>query len=115
MYSYDRSGGPRVKTAVISDGPVGRALEKHWNEIHDLEYKLKMTMHDYDDAAHFMGGPAEHEAKAMIKKIEGCLKELEHVTMHTFADLIGEEHKFVSKFKEPSTYADEMRKKVFPR
>ncbi len=114
MYSYDRRGSTG-KQAAISDGPVGRVLNEVWNKMHDVEYKLEHTLKDYDDVAHFADGPAHKDATEMIKKIQAAHKELEHLTMHTFNDLLEAESKFVAKFKDPSDYADKMRKQVFPR
>ncbi len=113
MYSYDRTAG--IKTGYLTDGPVGRALEKYWNQVHDVEYALSQTVRDYDDAAHFVDGPARHDAQEMIKKIQAAVKDLEHFTMHTLNELAKAEDTFVKKYKEPSEYADEMRKKTFPR
>jgi hypothetical protein len=111
-----RSEKAKIHTAFMSDGgPVGQVLYKRWNELHDLEHDLQYTMRDYDDAAHFMGGPAEHDAKDMIKRIQTCVKEIEHVTMHTFTEVVEAERKFVAKYGSPSDYADEMRAKTFPR
>jgi hypothetical protein len=114
MYSYDRRASTS-KTAVITDGPVGRVLQEEYNKVHDLEHKLQQTLRDYGDAEHFMGGPAEHASKDMIKKVEACLKELEHLTKHTFSDLLDDEAAFTKKFGDPKDYADQMRKKTFPR
>ena len=114
MYSYDRRGSTG-KTALLKDGPVGRVLSEVWNKVHDVEHDLKQTLRDYGDAEHFMGGPAEHASKEMIKKIEAALKDLSHLTMHTFNDLINTEGEFVKKFGDPKEYANEMRKKTFPR
>lgn len=114
MYSYDRSQ-PRSKTALLKDGPVGRLLDKTWNVLHDIESDLEHTVRDYDDAAHFMGGPAERDAKEMVRKIQACVKELEHISHKTFSDLIDAEADFVKRYGEPGQYADTMRNKTFPR
>lgn len=103
------------KRAFLTDGPIGRVLNKVWNNVHDIEYDLEQTLKDYDDAAHFMGGPAEHDAKEMIKKIQAAVKDLEKVSKSTFNDLADAESAFVKKYGEPSDYADQMRKKTFPR
>lgn len=105
----------REKRALLTDGPIGRVLDKVWNNVHDIEYDLEHTLKDYDDAAHFMGGPAQHDAQAMIKKIQAAVKELENVSKKTFNDLAEAEADFVKKHGEPSEYADQMRKKTFPR
>jgi len=114
MYSYDRTAATR-RTALLDKGPVGRALQKHWNQIHDAEWDLTQTVKDYDDAAHFMGGPAEHDAKDMIKKIDSLAKEIDQLASKKFNELVEAEARFVSKYGEPGDYADEMRKKTFPR
>lgn len=114
MYSYDRTAATR-RTALLNKGPVGRALEKHWNQIHDAEYDLSQTVKDYGDAAHFMGGTAEHDAKEMIKKIDALAKELDQLASKKFNELVEAEARFVEKHGEPGDYADEMRKKTFPR
>ena len=90
-------------------------MEQHWNMVHDLEHDLERTMRDYDDAAHFMGGPAEREAKEMLRKIQTCVKELKQVSHKSFADLVDAEGAFVKKFGEPGVYADTQRAQVFPR
>ncbi len=113
MYSYDRR--PGVRTGNIGGGPVGRALEKHWNQIHDAEYDLDHSWKDYDHAASFSGGPARHDAQEMIKKIQAAHKELEHVTMKTFSDLVDAEAAFIKKYGEPSDYVREQQQKTFPR
>jgi hypothetical protein len=113
MYSYDRSASAR--TAALSDGPIGRILEKWWDEVHDLEYQLKMADRDYHDAAHFSGRPAEHDAKNLIKMLEGAVRDLEHVTTHVFADLVNTEAAFIKKHGAPDEYSDKMRAEIFPR
>lgn len=100
---------------MMTDGPVGRVLHKVWNDVHDIENDLEQTLQDYDDAAHFMGGPAEHDAKEMIKKIQAAVKDLETLAKTTFNDLLDAETEFVKKHGEPGDYADQMRKKTFPR
>ena len=114
MYKYDHRTSTEKK-AMITDGPVGRVLNKVWNQVHDVEHDLQQTLRDYDDAAHFHGGPAHHDAQEMIKRIQAAHKELEHLTMKTFNELIEAEANFVAKHGEPSAYADEMRSKTFPR
>lgn len=114
MYSYDRRGSA-PKTALLEGGPIGRALMKTWNQLHDMEYDLKQTLRDYGDAAHFMGGPAEHDAHAMIKKVEEVAKQIDHLAHHELTGLTDAEEAFVKKYGEPSDYADKMRKQVFPR
>lgn len=111
MYNYDR----RVKTATLDQGPVGRALQKHWNQLHDAEYDLTQTARDYGDAAHFMGGPAEHDAKDMLKKIETLAKEIDQLASKKFNEIVEAEARFVKKYGEPGDYADQMRNKTFPR
>jgi hypothetical protein len=113
MYSYDRTASG--KTAMLDKGPIGRALAKHWNQLHDAEYDLTQTVKDYDDAAHFGGGPAEHDAKEMIKKIDAIAKEIDQLASKKFNELVEAEARFVEKHGEPSDYADKMRKKTFPR
>ncbi len=115
MHDYDRRRAAAVRTALLEGGPVGRALMKTWNELHDMEYDLKMTLREYGDAAHFSGGPAQHDAQAMIKKIEDVAKQIDHLASHVLTGLTDAEAAFVKKHGEPSAYADDMRKKTFPR
>lgn len=102
-------------TAELKDGPVGRALLPKWNDLHDLGYDLESTLKDYDDAAHFQGGPAQRDAEGMIKKIQAVTKELEDFATDKLNALVVAEANFVKKYGEPSEYADQMRAKVFPR
>lgn len=113
-YSYDR----RHHTAALRDGPVGRFLLKHWNDLHDVERELEETIRSYADAEHFMGGPAEKAAEAMIKQIKAAVKALEDISMGddgVFGKLAEAEREFVKKFGEPSDYSDQMRREIFPR
>jgi len=105
----------KSREAALRDGPVGRYLDKVWNDLHDIEYDLKETTSDYYDAEHFMGGPAEKDARDMIKKIEAAVKELENISKKTFADLVEAEAKFVKEFGDPAEYSDQMRAEIFPR
>lgn len=111
----NRFQASQEKSALMTDGPVGRVLHKVWNDVHDIERDLEETTREYDDAAHFGGGPAEHDAKEMIKKIQAAVKDLETLAKTTFNDLLDAETAFVKKHGEPSAYANQMRKKTFPR
>ncbi len=103
------------REAALRDGPVGRYLEKVWNDLHDIEYDLQRTDEDYDDAAHFVDGPARKDAQAMLKKINEAVKEVKNITSKTFTDLVDAEAKFVKEFGDPAEYSDQMRREIFPR
>lgn len=103
------------KHAALDEGPVGRVLNKCWNQLHDMEYDLRQTLRDYSDAAHFMDGPAERDAKEMIKKIEAVAKAIDKLAKDDFNDLADAEAAFVKKHGEPSSYSDDMRRQIFPR
>lgn len=109
-----RLGGRTVK-AMLDQGPVGRVLLERWNQLHDIEYDLQQTVREYADAEHFLDGPAERDAKEMIKKIEAAVKELEGISKGTFQKLVDAEEAFVKKHGEPSAYADSQRRQNFPR
>ncbi len=109
-YSYDR----RDKVAVLTHGPVGRVLSKVWNHLHDIQYDLDKTDQDYQDAAHFGGGPAEKDAQAMIKRIRACVADLNTLTHKTLNELAEAEAEFVKKHGEPGAYSDRMRAEIFP-
>ena len=113
-YRYDRRIGSD-KTAILVAGPIGRVLNKVWNQVHDIEYDLKNTARDYADAAHFMGGPAEEDAEAMLKEINAAVKALEGISKGVFNKLAAAEAEFVKKHGEPGKYSDDMRRKIFPR
>lgn len=103
------------KEAVLKDGPVGRVLDQHWNTVHDISHALGEAIRDYADAGHFMDGPAEKDAKDMIKKIEKAQKALDDIASDVFNDLVTAEGTFIGKHGEPGTYSDDMRQKIFPR
>jgi hypothetical protein len=103
------------RRATLTDGPVGRVLDKVWNRVHDIEHALDQSTRDYYDAAHFVDGPAEKDAQAVIKKIEACVKELENISHKTFKELVDAEQKFVKEYGDPAKYSDQMRAKIFPR
>ncbi len=103
------------KEALLKDGPIGRVLEQHWNTIHDISHALGETLRDYGDAAHFMGGAAEKDAKEMIKHIEKAQKALNEIATDVFSDLVTEEGRFIGKHGEPGDYSDAQRNSIFPR
>jgi hypothetical protein len=109
-YSYDRRG----KVAMLGHGPVGRVLNKVWNQLHDIQYEIDKTDQDYQDAAHFSGKPGEKDAQAMIKKIKACVDDLNTLTHKTLNELAEAEAEFVKKHGEPGDYSDKMRAEIFP-
>jgi len=104
-----------TKQAMLNDGPVGLVLNQHWNKLHDIEYDLKQSIRDYADAAHCMDGPAEHDAKEMIKKIEAVAKLIDNLAKEDFNNLADAEAKFIKKHGDPATYSDKQRREIFPR
>jgi hypothetical protein len=103
------------KTALIDDGPVGRALNEHWNTVHDISHALKETKRDYIDAESFMGGPGQRDAVRVLEKINETVRELDNIAKRTFSDLLDEETAFIKKHGEPSEYAAGQRREMFPR
>jgi len=102
------------RKAILTEGPVGRVLDKVWNDIHDIEDALMGTVRPYDNAASYLDRPARRDAEAMIRMIKGAVKELERVSMKTFGQLADAERKFVKEFGDPDEYADQMSREIFP-
>lgn len=102
------------KTAILGHGPVGRVLNKVWNDLHDIQSEIDKTDQDYQDAAHFSGRPAEKDAQVMIKKIRACVEDLNTLTHKTLNELAEAEADFVKKHGDPGDYSDKMRADIFP-
>lgn len=105
------------RKAFLSDGPIGRVLEKWWNELHDLEYDLKKTIQDYSSASSYGDGPAVKDAKAVIKQIEDGIQALQKIADSggVFDDLVKAEEGFTKKYGDPAAYVEQQRAKMFSR
>lgn len=85
------------------EGPVGVALDKHWNDLHDFESALDNGIKEYDRAASYMGGPGEKDADAVITEVKKVQKMLNDVSK-ALEKLHDKEMAFTRKHKGIDTY-----------
>lgn len=103
------------RKAVLSDGPIGKVLDRYWNVLHDLENDLEKAGRDYDDAASYMGGPAVKAAKDMLKELKKVTDAVEDISLGLFNGLAEGELSFMQDHGDPADYVVEQRNKMFPR
>lgn len=105
------------RVAGLKDGPVGRALDRHWNTFHDLEDELLRASSEYDTAASYRGKPGERPAQKMMKQVQDAIRAIKQITNSggVFDKLFDTEAAFVKKFGEPSAYSDKIRREIYPR
>ena len=95
-------------------GLVAEVLGKYWNIVHDMEHAIESTIHEYDTAASYIGGPARPDALKMVKEIKAVLKTLDNLSSKEFNRLSNMEDAFVRKYGPPDEYTIEQRNEMFP-
>lgn len=108
------------QTRVASlEGPVGLVVDAQargeaWNVLHDMENGLDGALFEYDNAASYGGGPAKQDARAMVQHIKQVKAMLEEVSFKALGKLIDAEMKFLRKYGNPSDYARQQSREMFP-
>ena len=106
------------KSAYGGRGPVWtEALERRWNDLHDIERELEDVAREYDVAGSYHSGKGRKDALKIRDLVQATVKTLEAISMSggLFDTLMDAEMKFVKQYGTPSEYAEDQRDAMYPR
>ncbi len=106
------------KSAYGGRGPVWTdALERRWNDLHDIERELEDVAREYDVAGSYHSGRGRKDALKIRGLIQATVKALEAISMSggLLDTLMSAEMKFVKQYGTPSEYAEAQRDRMYPR
>tara|TARA_B100001094_G_scaffold258136_1_gene257859 strand:+ start:5939 stop:6361 length:423 start_codon:yes stop_codon:yes gene_type:complete len=106
------------KSAYGGRGPVWtEALERRWNDLHDIERELEDVAREYDVAGSYHSGKGRKDALKIRDLVQATVKALEAISMSggLFDTLMDAEMKFVKQYGTPSEYAEDQRDAMYPR
>ena len=94
-----------IKQAA-DNGPATKVLLEHWNNVHDIETELEMSIREWDQASSYKGAKGERDAKKVMDGIQKTLRYLKGVSKE-FDNLLKLERAFIAKHGHPSKYISE--------
>lgn len=118
MTKKDREivAGELVKVArdlTSARGPFRDAIDKYWNELHDLERRLEQAAYEYDVAASYRGKDGMRDSESMRKNVNEVKKMVEQLLKY-FDLATNREMKYLKKHGTPQEYTERMRNEMFP-